>query len=262
VSQGQTRSLADDKEADAELPSTEPVSGRRLWRWVLFALGSITVFLGIVGIRSVGPARFRQCQDNLRTIGLCLTSYHSMKGRFPEAITHSDDGAPMHSWRLQLHPYYGRDTFSESYDFGEPWNGSRNRLLTDDIPDTFQGKGGVEFECVYFPDFFRCPSAPRSQGRLCTNYVMLIDDVSPNFRGTVASGLDGAVVVLEITDSDILWLEPRDVTISELRSMMSDASHRGTVGYHGGACIAHADGSVEILDEATTEERLRELLAQ
>lgn len=91
---------------------------------------------------------------------------------------------------------------------------------------------------------------------------MLIDDVSPNFRGTVASGLDGAVVVLEITDSDILWLEPRDVTISELRSMMSDASHRGTVGYHGGACIVRPTGSFEVLNEEATADLLNGILAK
>jgi prepilin-type processing-associated H-X9-DG protein len=43
---------------------------------------------------------------------------------------------------------------------------------------------------------------------------------------------------------------------------INDRSHRSVSSYHGGACVAYADGSVELLDDATTEERVRELLAQ
>jgi hypothetical protein len=57
-------------------------------------------------------------------------------------------------------------------------------------------------------------------------------------------------------------MEPRDVLLSELSMKINDRTKRSLSSYHRGACIAHADGSVEILDEATTEERVRELLAR
>ena len=56
-------------------------------------------------------------------------------------------------------------------------------------------------------------------------------------------------------------MEPRDVLLSELSMKINDRTKRSLSSYHGGACVVHADGSVEILDETTTEERVRELLA-
>ena len=105
---------------------------------------------------------------------------------------------------------------------------------------------------------------------MCTNYVMLIDDRPgqlngpPNRPGSFPPRLypDHSVIVIEIADSDIHWMEPRDVLLSELSMKINDRSNRSLSSYHGGACVVHADASVEILDEATTEERLRELLAQ
>ena len=105
---------------------------------------------------------------------------------------------------------------------------------------------------------------------MCTNYVMLIDDRPgkpngpPNRPGSVPPSRDpkSAVIVIEIADSDIHWMEPRDVLLSELSVKINDRSTRSPSSYHGGACIAHADGSVEILDDATTEEQVRELLTQ
>ena len=99
---------------------------------------------------------------------------------------------------------------------------------------------------------------------------MLIDDRPgkpngpPNRPGSVPPSLDpkSAVIVIEIADSDIHWMEPRDVLLSELSMKINDRSKRSLSSYHGGACIAHADGTVEILDDATTEERVRELLTQ
>ena len=47
---------------------------------------------------------------------------------------------------------------------------------------------------------------------------------------------------------NIHWMEPRDVLLSELSMKINDRSKRRLSSYHGGACIAHADGSVELLD--------------
>ena len=96
----------------------------------------------------------------------------------------------------------------------------------------------------------------------------MIDPASPmvhrHLPGSVPPSFDdkSAVIVIEIADSDIHWMEPRDVLLSELSMKINDRSKRSLSSYHGGACVVHADGTVEILDEATTEERVRELLTQ
>ena len=140
------------------------------------------------------------------------------------------------------------------------------------VPDPWRDNFGIVYpqvldaECVGY----RCPAAVPPQNHMCTNYVMLIDDRPgkpngpPNRPGSVPPSSDhkSAVIVIEIADSDIYWMEPRDVLLSELSMKINDRSQRSLSSYHGGACVVHADGSVELLDDATTEERVRELLTQ
>ncbi len=178
----------------------------------------------------------------------------------------------MHSWRVAITPFLVQNAFYDAYEYDQPWNGPSNIRLTDEIPEVPTSSGemyaGVVFDAEYFA--YRCPSDPASQHRMCTNYVMLIDDRPgkpngpPNLPGSVPPRLDSksAVIVIEIVDSDIYWMEPRDVLLSELSMKINDRSKRSPASYHGGACVLHADGTVEVLDDKTTEECVMALLAQ
>ena len=105
---------------------------------------------------------------------------------------------------------------------------------------------------------------------MCTNFLMLIDDRPgkpngpPNQPGSVPPSFDlqSAAIIIEVADSDIFWMEPRDVLLSELSMEINDRSQRSLSSYYGGAYVAHADGSVELLDDDATEEYVRELLTQ
>jgi type II secretory pathway pseudopilin PulG len=219
-----------------------------------------------------------ECVSNLKAIANALHNYYDVYKKFPWAITYGKDGTPMHSWRVRVLPYIASSALYAAYDFDEPWNGPKNGLLGDEVPDTWldldgtvlRDQNGTLYEAVYFPPAYRCPSAPTSQNQMCTNYVMLIDDRPgkpngpPKLPGSVPPSRDpgSTVIVIEIADSDIHWMEPRDVLLSELSMKINDRSKRSLSSYHGGACIAHSNGMVEILDDATTEERVGELLTQ
>ena len=103
-----------------------------------------------------------------------------------------------------------------------------------------------------------------------TNYVMLIDDRPgrpngpPNLPGSVPPQMSSksTVIVIEIANTDIHWMEPRDVLLSELTFNVNDKSKCSPSSRHGGACVARADGSVVVLDENMTEEYLKQLLAE
>lgn len=191
------------------------------------------------------------CKNNLRAIGVALANYYDVYKKFPCAVTYAEDGTPLHSWRTAIMPYITSEMQLRGYSYREPWNGPANRLL-----------GTSE------ASWFRCPSAPSTQDAMCTNYVMLIDDRPgqpngpPNRPGSVPlrPNQNNSVIVIEIADSDIHWMEPRDVLLSELSMQINDRTRRSIASYHGGAYVVHADGSPEMLDESSTEARIRLLL--
>ena len=255
-------------------PTNKPSGGPHFsLRSLLVTTMIICVLLAVLLLlfrHSLQSAQRLSCTYNLKQIGLAFQNYHDVYKTFPCAITYGDDGTPMHSWRVLVLPFAEASGFISAYNFQEPWNGPHNRLLADETPDTFIGSDLRPYQCVSDAGFYRCPGAPQSQDRMRTNYVMLIDDRPgkpngpPHLPGSVPHSLDptSAVIVIEIADSDIRWMEPRDVLLSELSMKINDRTKRSLSSYHGGACVLHADGTVEILDDATTEERVRELLTQ
>jgi hypothetical protein len=214
-----------------------------------------------------------ECQNNLKCIVLALHNYREFYRTFPSAITYGADGTPLHSWRVAITPFLVQNEFFEAYSFQQAWNGPGNKLLFDETPEVpastpHRKYAGVLFDAAYFG--YRCPSAPQSQDRWLTNYVMLIDDRPGKPNGTSnrpgsvppTCDLKSAVIIIEIADSDIRWMEPRDVLLSELSMKINDRSKPCLSSYHGGACVANADGSTQWLDDATAEETVRALLAQ
>jgi hypothetical protein len=271
--------LSDSKvivQPNHDLPAAESRAGPRFSPRSLFiAATAVCILLALLILPAIQAARQATqratCSRYLQNIGAALHNYHDIFKTFPPAIIYAADGTPMHSWRVIAKNVVWTDEFYDRYDFREPWNGPKNGLLADEIPDTWSRLDGTTFRAVYeCPFCYRCPSAPRTQNPMCTNYVMLIDDRPgkpngpPNRPGSVPPSFDdkSAVIIIEIADSDIHWMEPRDVLLSELSMKISDRSQRSLSSYHGVACVVHADATVEVLDEATTEERVRELLTQ
>jgi hypothetical protein len=261
----------------ADLPGADPpVRLQFSLRQLLIGVLLVCLLLGALASSARylrRSARRMECQNNLKQIALALHNYRDVYKAFPPAINYAADGTPMHSWRVAIAPFLVQNAFYDAYDYGEAWDGPSNLLLADELPEvpisTVGRKyAGVVFDAAYFG--YRCPSAPRSQDRWMTNYVMLIDDRPgkpngpPHRPGSVPPSLEpkSAVVIIEIAESDIRWMEPRDVLLSELSMKINDRSNRSLSSHHGGACVAYADGSVEWLDDATTEERVRALLSR
>ncbi len=67
-------------------------------------------------------------------------------------------------------------------------------------------------------------------------------------------------IVIETTDTSIHWMEPRDRLCSELGKETDQGE--SLAGHHGGACVAHADGTIELLDAIETKELVTDILSQ
>ena len=104
----------------------------------------------------------------------------------------------MHSWRVLILPFLEQQALYEQYRMDEPWNSPRNSALA-----------------TLMPDIYQCPSNPVA-GDANTSYVMA---VGPNAFirgrgsrqvGDIVDGLFSTIAVVEMADSGINWMEPRD----------------------------------------------------
>jgi hypothetical protein len=201
-----------------------------------------------------------QCQNNLKMIAMAMRWYHDMNGNYPPAYLAGPDGTPWHSWRTILWPYMESRPKPEPYRLDEPWNGPNNSKLAQTDP--------LFSRC---PLFYRCPgdSSPPQM----TSYVVVIGDETMWTKygymrmADVADGPSHTILVLEIANSDIHWMEPRDLPIAELEEWL-DPSHKPTLlhshrqGSITGGIVVFADGHTEFLPHDIAIERLRELLSR
>lgn len=188
---------------------------RPLRKEVLVALGGVVVVATMAAVaafhstRRTAVVRLAE-RSNLTMIGIALHSYHFDYGSLPPAHTTDRNGKPMHSWRSLLLPYVegSRDLYSR-IDFDLPWNDPHNQRVASSMPVFYRYPGDAD------------------AAKTATDYVVCLDPKGL-WPGRSAAKLanDGTrldeVLLLEITHSDIEWMEPRDLTLKEVL----DATHR------------------------------------
>ena len=218
---------------------------------IFFALigGALAVIVPAVRFAAEDAAYMRS-SSNLHQIALALQNYHDTFHCFPPAYQCDSTGKPVHSWRVLIWNFIESQPYSEQYDFAEPWNGPHNSRLAPHMPGPFHGPG----------------SSGRPPGM--TSYVAIIG------KGTMWPGeqsmrlvdiSDGAaetIMVVEISNSDIHWMEPRDLRVEEVSKPFNPRRKGVRLGARiGGGLVAYADGSVRFLRAEVTEKRLRALLS-
>jgi len=181
----------------------------------------------------VQDMRDGRCHSYLFKIGHALRTYHISHGSFPPAYVADENGKPMHSWRTLILPHMmtignSEDVYNR-YGFSEPWDGPNNRKLVRELER----------------NAFACPRGPE-RGTTYTSYVAIVgpntawpgakatsfdakvlwDDSSTSSPYDDAKAAADTILVIEITGSDIHWMEPRDITLDELLS--DDPSRSGS----------------------------------
>lgn len=203
------------------------------------------------------PARAAQCTNNMKQIMLALLYYHDTYQCFPTAYVADDDGRPMHSWRVLILPFFEQRPLYDQYHFDEPWNGPNNSQLANEIPYAF-----------------RCLSVPKPTPAI-TNYVLVTGDGTAWADGRApkldefTDGPANTIILVEIADSDIQWLEPRDMTLEQAMRGINSGSRICISSWHPAhgnndrqesANVAFADGSVANLKNDFPLAELRKLL--
>ncbi len=159
-----------------------------------------------------------QCVNNLKQIALALHIYHDQYGCFPPPVVRGADGTPMHSWRVLILPFLGDSDSRElykQYDFSQPWDGPNNRSLAQ-----------------LMPHCYACPSVvEKTKERYTTQYVAVTGPGTiwppegESRIGDVTDGTPNTLLVVEWGESDIHWMEPRDL-------VLPNPARADDLGYH------------------------------
>jgi hypothetical protein len=192
---------------------------------ILFAL----VWPAVLAARAA--ARRMQEANHFKQVGLALHNYYSANDTFPPATIPDAQGKPFRSWRVCISPFLESSDFYHQYQHDEPWDSAANSRLC---------------ERYRFGMFFAPDQPPSSH---FTNMVMI---TGPGTMGEEARSFDDVaddpgetIMLLALKPSDILWHEPRDLSINEVTRAPGNPQRILMQGklFPGGACT-FVDGSV------------------
>ncbi|NLS93065.1 MAG: DUF1559 domain-containing protein [Planctomycetaceae bacterium] len=194
-------------------------------------------------------ARRTQCSNNLKQIAVGLLSYHDAYGSFPPAFIADENAKPVHSWRVLILPFVEQDALYRKYDLSEPWDSPKNRSLAS----------------IALP-VFCCPADPRGDTTY-TSYVLItgeetgwIEGKCPRLDDVVDSPSE-TIMLAEIANSNIHWMEPRDLTLSQaMRGINATIGVCISSHHPNGANVACADGSVHFLPNTLPASEIRALI--
>jgi prepilin-type processing-associated H-X9-DG protein len=224
---------------------------------VLLACGGILLALLLPAVQAAREAARRaQCTNNLKQISLAMLTYESEHGVFPPAFIPDKNGKPMHSWRVLLLPYLGRQDIYSQYHFDEPWDSPHNRALASQMP-------GV----------YGCPDNG-SPGSGVTSYMMPVGPhaVSPGPRGRrISEIIDGAsntIMVVEVANAGINWMRPQDLNAEDAKFHVGRHDASGVTvtpigissNHFSGANVVFCDGSVQFLNDSIDPVILKQLI--
>jgi len=145
------------------------------------------------------------CQINMKCLGIALYNYSDKNGSFPPAYIADGQGKPLVSWRCLLTPELERTDIFERYDRSQPWNSPKNLPLTQQHIEQFH-----------------CSEDSGGKNSSQTSYVAVVgpETVWPGERPVkleeITDGPENTILLIEVKNSGISYLEPRDLTYKEV----------------------------------------------
>ena len=240
-------------------PSSVPSHSRRKATRAIVVVGLVAwcvlVGMGVVLIKAVSEAREAargsQCRGNLSQLSMALLNYHDTYKSLPPAYIADADGKPMHSWRVLILPFLNERDVYEQYDFDEPWNGPNNQKLADKIN-------------LYS---FQCPTGPNLNASLMTDYVVVVGSTTafPESQSiafdAAEDGRENTILIAETANSNIHWMEPRDLRFDEMSFVVNDPQRPSISSPHSsGPAVVFADSITAYrLDNSLRPTSLRSL---
>jgi hypothetical protein len=237
-------------------PPTTQSTQRPKWRVRVVTIAALGVVgggflaLGWRGLTDVRDALDgAQCKNSMKQIVMALHNYHDEYDCFPPAAVYGPDGRAWHSWRVLIIPHLGVHNPPRGYRFDEPWDSEHNLAFAT------ENAGAV----------FHCPSDDADFDE--TSYLAITGDramwPAGGESGTIANVPDSlwrTLMVVEVSDSGVLWTEPRDLRLDEMTFAVNAKKGFGPRSGHN-KCVeaGMADGACRCITSETPPEIVRSL---
>ena len=211
---------------------------------VLLCLGCLFVPSSWYVRGEISPSE--QDANQLRQVILALRTYHEWKDTFPEA-TQARDGLPPSSWRVAILPFLERPDLEQAYRPTQSWNQQTAIPLDRPAPEVYQSP---------FDD--RRPDSPDASYVLVTGPETVFPYNRPPLAPEeISDGLLRTIICLQLPNSDIHWLEPREETIDDVLQLFKNPGWRAN---QSGINMAYADGHTVRIEPDIDLETLRAML--
>ncbi|NLE37589.1 MAG: DUF1559 domain-containing protein, partial [Pirellulaceae bacterium] len=193
----------------------------------------------LVGLSGLRRNATRQHRLNvLNQLGLALTTFDAVYDRLPPAARLDESGEPLSSWRFQMCPYL--ESFMQDVDYDKPWDDPVNHEIATHFAwlfhDSARGERPTRFHATLM--VVTGPGTPFDGQKECR-----LADLDPD-----------TILVVEVADSGVHWMEPGDLSIDSLPASLV----KGIDG--DGLCVLFADGSAWFLGNEVSLEDLKKFL--
>ncbi len=159
----------------------------------------LVVLLPVLELDTEGERRL-QDRARLERVLDALAQYHADHGSYPPAVVRDPNGRPLYGWRALLIPYLDDAGSFADYDYSLPWDAPEN----------------LRFQTLPMPAFQ--PSPPSHGADLHhTGFMVVVGERTmfpPDRTRTALDAVDGAdrtALVVQVPDSGVHWLEPKDL---------------------------------------------------
>ena len=192
---------------------------RRLLLYLCLAVAfTLLLFLFLLARNAIRQARWRtehaRRGSRLTQIASAVKAYYYEHGSLPPAFVADDEGKRIHSWRVLIRDGFERGALSD-YDFDSAWDSKHNRRLWSSPVRRW---------------YFYTEKNWNEDPRETTQFVAVVaedtlwpgekpfafDDSPPD---DLRDEYGGTILLIEIPNSDIHWMEPRDITFEEARRL-------------------------------------------
>jgi hypothetical protein len=151
---------------------------------------------------------------NLAQLELALRNYESTYGLLPPAAITDANGKPLLSWRVAILPFIEQEGLYKQIKLDKPWDGPDNRRFNS-----------------LRPSIFLCPSRTEDEKNGFTDYAAVVGPRTlfpgggkARKRSDIRDDPASTLVVVESMNSQINWMEPRDLDWDRMSFRLNDDS--------------------------------------